>query len=39
MTPKEVREILKGTKKAVKDAEIKPAEVISNGKEINEPEK
>jgi len=39
MTPEEVREILKGTKKAVKKAEIKPAEVISNGKDNDEPEK
>jgi hypothetical protein len=39
MTPEEVREILKGTKKAVKEAEIKPAEVISNGKDNDEPEK
>ena len=39
MTPEEVREILKGTKKAVKKAEIKPAEVINNGKEINESKK
>ena len=39
MTPEEVREILKGTKKAVKKAEIKPAEVINNGKDNDEPEK
>ena len=32
MTPEEVREILKGTKKAVKEAEIKPAEVIKEAK-------
>ena len=39
MTPEEVREILKGTKKAVKKADIKPAEVINNGKDDDEPEK
>ena len=39
MTPEEVREILKGTKKAVKKADIKPAEVINNGKDNDEPEK
>ena len=39
MTPEEVRRILKGTKKAVEEADMKPAEVINNGNDNDEPQK